>query len=347
MKNVDYIVVGLGIAGISFCEQLEQRNLSYIAIDKAENGATFKSGGVLNPTILKRFTAAWNASEFYPVAVDFFKDISKKLNYEVFLETPIYRILNNTEEQNNWVVASEKVGLRNFLQTELVKNPNPEIIAPYGLGRVLGAARIQKDDFLSLYKSYLHSTDRIIDEDFEYDQLFVEDKKMIYKDTTAGRIVFCDGPGALQNKFFPQHAIIPNKGEYLVVHIPNLKLEGLLKGPIYLIPIGNDLYKAGATYNREDATVATTESAREEIETKLQRIISCPYEVVGQTAGVRPTTRDRKPLLGSLDKNLNVVFFNGLGTHGFLMAPYLAKLLCDNLELGTAIPSEMDIKRVL
>lgn len=347
MKNVDYIVVGLGIAGISFSEQLEQGNKSFIVIDSAEDGATSRSGGIFNPTILKRFTAAWNASIFYPFAVDFYRGVSKKIQMEIFRETPILRILNNIEEQNNWIVASEKIGLRNYLQTELVKNLNPNISAPFGFGKLLGTARLQKDDLLSLYKEVLNTEGHLINEHFEYDKVQVEDEGVIYKDIFAKKIVFCDGPGALKNPFLPENAIIPNKGEYLVISAPDLKLEELLKGPEYIIPLGGDLYKVGATYNREETFAEPTLAARDEILSKLKRMITCSFEVVGQTAGIRPTTRDRKPLLGHFNTNPNLIFFNGLGTHGLLMAPYLSKVLYDSLEEGASIPTEMDIRRVL
>jgi pyruvate/2-oxoglutarate dehydrogenase complex dihydrolipoamide dehydrogenase (E3) component len=78
MKKVDYIIVGLGIAGISLCEQFQKQNKTFVAIDSGLEGATAKSGGVFNPTVLKRFTAAWDASTFYPAAVDFYAKLSKK-----------------------------------------------------------------------------------------------------------------------------------------------------------------------------------------------------------------------------------------------------------------------------
>ena len=347
MKNVDYIVVGLGIAGITFCEQLERGNKSFKVIDREEEGATSRSGGIFNPTILKRFTAAWNASTFYPVAVGFYQGLSKKLNKEIFQETPILRILNNTEEQNNWVVASEKIGLRNHLQTDLVKNTNSNISAPFGFGKLLGTARIKKDELLSSYKNKLISKDFLIKEQFEYDKLQVRNDGVAYKGLSARKVVFCEGPGALQNPFLLKEAIIPNKGEYLLIRAPNLKLDEMLKGPIYIIPLGGDLYKIGATYVRDQSSSELTLDAREELLSKLKRMIKCSIQVIDQTAGIRPTTHDRKPLLGHLNGSPNLIFFNGLGTHGLLMAPYLSKVLYDNLEEGIPIPAEMDIRRVL
>ena len=98
MKTIDYIIVGLGIAGICICEQFQKHGKSFVVVDNGEKGATANSGGVFNPTVLKRFTAAWNASVFFPVAVNFYRQLSAKLNETVFDETPIHRIFKTAEQ---------------------------------------------------------------------------------------------------------------------------------------------------------------------------------------------------------------------------------------------------------
>lgn len=347
MKEVDYLVVGLGIAGISFCEQLELANKSFIVVDSGEKGASQSSGGILNPVVLKRFNAAWNASVFYPKAISFYQALSLKLKKDIFQPTPILRILNNPEEQNNWVVASEKVGLQNFLQTQLLKNTNLAIISPFGFGKLMGTAIIQKDDLISSYKNMQNLRGRILKESFEYDKLKVDREGVSYKNINAKKVVFCEGADAIKNPFLSKDAVTPNKGEYLVIHAPDLNLKELLKGPVFIIPLGNDLYKVGATYARDETSKFPTAEASQEILSKVKRMINCSFEIKDQTGGIRPTTRDRKPFLGSLDSNPHLVFLNGLGTHGFLMAPYLSEVLYANLEGGGSIPAEIDVNRLV
>ena len=151
----------------------------------------------------------------------------------------------------------------------------------------------------------------------------------------------------IENPFFPKHAIIGNKGEYVIIKAPDLNVAALLKGPMYIIPLGNHQYKVGATYSRDDYGTDPTEAAKEEILSKLKTFITCPFEVIRQTAGVRSTTKDHRPLLGSLDENPNFIFFNGLGSRGFMMAPLLSEILFNYLEDNVPIPQEMDIRRML
>ena len=347
MIEKDYIIVGLGIAGISLCEQLSKYNKSFLVIDSGVQGSTANSGGVFNPTVLKRFTAAWNASVFFPFAVKFYTGLSEKLNLKIFTETPILRVFKSVEEQNNWSVASDKNELQQFLSAEFLKNANPSVDAPFGFGKVLGTAQIQTDILLSEYRNLLLKTNNLLAEVFQYKDVVQKDNGVIYKNISAKKIIFAEGSKVIDNPFFPKQAIIANKGEYIIIKAPDLHLEELLKGPMYIIPMGNNKYKVGATYSRDDYGPNTTEAAKGEILSNLKTFIDCPFEIVGQTAGVRPTTKDHRPLLGSLAENPNLVFFNGLGSRGFLMAPLLSEILFNFLEDEESLPQEMDIQRMV
>ena len=264
------------------------------------------------------------------------------------------RILNSVEEQNDWAVASDKIELSPYLESEILKNKNPNIKAPFGFGKVKVAGRIFPSVLLESYRNYLHKRNLLITESFDHDQLSEERNKIIYKDISAGRIIFSEGIAGLKNPFFPKgpyeggkEYFIPNKGEYVIVKAPELKLETLVKGPVYIIPMGNDLYKVGASYKREDSSLEITEESKEIVLKKLRKMIVCDFEVVSQEAGIRPTTKDRRPLLGSLTQHPNKIFFNGLGTHGIMNAPFLAEILYNHLENGLELPEEMDIKRCI
>ena len=345
-KKVDYIVVGLGIAGICMCEELRKHGKNFIAVDNGEKGATANSGGVLNPTVLKRFSAVWNVAEFYPFAVSFYQQLADKLDLNVFQETPVLRIFNNVEEQNNWSVASDRNLLREFLSSEFISNTNKNIRADFGFGKVMGAFRIDTDALLEGYKNHLLNEKKLFRELFFYNSLHNQENGITYNTISASAVIFCEGFGAISNPFFPANAIIPNKGEFITIKAPKLEMEVFLKGPLYIIPLGDSLYKVGSTFNPGDFSPEPTMEGKNEILSKLKSMIDCPFEVVGHSAGIRPTTLDRKPLLGSFLENPRLFFLNGLGTRGFTMAPFLAQILYRNIVEGIPIPSEMDINRI-
>ncbi|WP_051957585.1 NAD(P)/FAD-dependent oxidoreductase [Altibacter lentus] len=262
---MEYIVVGLGIAGISFCEQLRKHNRSFVVFDAGERASTTVSGGVFNPVVLKRFTAAWDAKAHLEYAIPFYNALGTLLDLQVMDSVPVYRILKDAEEQNNWSVASDKRELSPFLSSELEPNTNPSINAPYGFGKVTASGRIYPSQLLQKYAEYLAQLDQYHAEAFDYAALTTQETSVQYKGYNAKWLVFAEGAAARHNPFFPKDLLRPNKGEYLVVRAPQLQLTTLLKGGMFVIPLGNDLYKVGATYDRVDTSLQPTEHARQEI----------------------------------------------------------------------------------
>ena len=67
--------------------------------------------------------------------------------------------------------------------------------------------------------------------------------------------------------------------------------------------------------------------------------------VIEQSAGIRPTVKDRRPLVGVHTEHQQLAVLNGLGTRGVMIAPTVSKNLFEHLELGIPLDSEIDIKR--
>ena len=109
--------------------------------------------------------------------------------------------------------------------------------------------------------------------------------------------------------------------------------------------MGDDLYKVGATFNWQEKDCFTTSAAREELVEKLEAVINCDYKIVDQEAAVRPTTGDRRPLLGVHPEYSQLALLNGLGTRGTMMAPYLAEQLYKHLEYNEPLDSDAQILR--
>jgi glycine/D-amino acid oxidase-like deaminating enzyme len=63
----------------------------------------------------------------------------------------------------------------------------------------------------------------------------------------------------------------------------------------------------------------------------LTSLLDAPFTVTGQRAGIRPSTKDRRPLMGKHPIDENHFLFNGLGSKGISSAPTLAKEMLDFL----------------
>lgn len=344
MIQVDYIVVGVGLAGISFCEQLRASNTSFVVFDNASQQSSTVAGGLYNPIVLKRFTSVWKSKEQLEVALPMYKHLEDTLQVILDYKIPVYRKFASLEEQNDWFAASDKPKLSEYLSTHIIKNKNRYIDAPFGFGEVLQTGRINVKILIESYKSHLLENNQLSEDTFNYDDLNTEES-IEYKDIRSKYIVFAEGFGVVKNPFFNDLPLVPTKGELLIIHAPDLKINYVLKAGVFLIPLDDELYIVGATYDWDDKTHALTTKAKEELLNKLDKVISCNYEVVNQVAGIRPTVKDRRPLVGQHKTYKNIFVLNGLGTRGVMIGPYVAKQLYNYIEKEISLEPDIDIKR--
>ena len=106
------------------------------------------------------------------------------------------------------------------------------------------------------------------------------------------------------------------------------------------------MYKVGATYNWEDKTNTPTEEAKQDLLADIQELIKCDFEIVEHRAGVRPTVKDRRPLVGTHPKHKRLHLLNGLGTRGVMLAPAMANDLYNLIESEIPLDMHIDIRRI-
>jgi glycine/D-amino acid oxidase-like deaminating enzyme len=147
------------------------------------------------------------------------------------------------------------------------------------------------------------------------------------------------------NPFFKYLPLDGTKGELFIIRAPDLDLDVIINTSVFILPLGNDLFKVGATYNWEDKSNTPTEEGKQELVERIKEIISCDFEIVKHFAGVRPTVKDRRPLIGTHAKYKNIHILNGLGTRGVMLAPALALDLYASIEEGKPLEKAVDIKR--
>ncbi len=343
--QVDYIIVGLGLAGLAFSERLSEANKTFVLFEDGSQNSSRVAAGVYNPVILKRFTPVWDAIDQLNIAIPFYKKLEEKLQVKIDRAIDIYRPFNSVEEQNAWFSACDKPFFKEFMIPKIEMNINSFINAPLGYGRITNTGLIDTERLLRSYRESLTEKGKYREERFDYAALQFEEDKVYYKDINASRVVFCEGFGVKKNPFFKDVPLNEAKGEQLVIKAPSLKLKVHIKAGVFILPLGDDLYKVGATFNWTDKTNNPTEEARKELIEKFEKICSVPYAIEDQLAGIRPTVTGRRPLLGKHQKYNQLAILNGLGTRGVMLAPKMSKLLFDHLENGQELPAEVNLAR--
>lgn len=342
---IDYLIVGCGLAGISFSEMALANAKSILVVDNDSQNSSKIAGGLYNPVILKRFSEVWQAQEQLLLMNQFYADLEQKLAVKVDFKKPILRKFFSVEEQNNWFAASDKPALAPFLSTSIVTKKYGGIDSPFNYGEVLHTGYVDTASLLENYKKYLLQENLLLQDSFDYEALEVLSDSIRYKNIEARHIIFAEGFGMHANPYFNHLPLDGTKGELFIIKAPDLDLDVIINTSVFILPLGDGFFKVGATYNWKDKTDLPTEEGKQELVERIQEIINCEFEIVSHFAGVRPTVKDRRPLVGTHVDSKSIHILNGLGTRGVMLGPAMAKALFEWIESGIPLPKEINIDR--
>ena len=342
---IDYLIIGSGLAGIAFSEIAIQNGKSINVIDNNSQNSSKIAGGLYNPVILKRFSEVWKAQEQLKIMNELYIRLESKLSIKVDYKLPILRKFFSIEEQNNWFTASDKIGLAPFLSPKIIATQFDGIESPYGYGEVLQSGYVDTAFLLTEYKKYLLLNNSLEESSFNYDNLKIGDNSIKYNNIHAKNVIFAEGFGIHHNPFFNQLPLDGTKGELFIIKAPGLSLDVIVNTSVFILPLGDNFYKVGATYNWKDKTDLPSEEGKQELIDRIKEIIICDFEIISHFAGIRPTVKDRRPLVGTHEIYKSLHVLNGLGTRGVMLAPAMAKALFEYIEYKIPLDREININR--
>ena len=346
MKTVDYIIVGQGVAGSCMALQLLENNKSFLVIDDNAHKASAIAAGIYNPVVLKRFAVVWNAQQQIQKLKKVFHSFEQLLNQKYDFEFPVYRIFNDENEKKTWHKKSNRDDLKDFLSQDFhALDGYDNISQPLGSGEVKHTGRIDLTNLLPDFKTYLIDNELCLNETFDYNALNISSDYVTYKNITASKIIFAEGYHIKQNPWFNQLPIIGVKGEVLRVQTEANLPEAVVKAKEFLMPLNNNEYFVGATYDRDNVNYEITAEARKNLISGLRQFLSDEIDVVDQKASIRPTVSDRRPIIGSHPKYKHLICLNGMGTRGTMLAPVMVEELYQHLEHQQEITPEANISR--
>lgn len=346
-----FVVLGGGLAGTFLAHRLLSAGQAVTLIDTPKpNSATRIAAGLFNPITGKNSVKSWMVDDLYAELMRFFRlDMPDDLQRYLHL-LPIYRPFSEIYEYNLW---TGRTGDPDYAFCRLIEQAYlPEAIEnPLGGLQIEGWGWLETGQFCAALQEKMLETGRFqrIEASLHADAINYPDKSLIVENQVIhfDGLIFCEGFQGRDNPLFSGLPIIPNKGELLLLEIPELILDRILSRHVYLLPYPAPPYfLAGSTYLWDNADELPSEAGRIEICTQLEKLLKLPYRILEHKAGIRPTTHDRRPLLGTHPAYKWLHVFGGFGTKGVLLAPYFSQLMCDYL-LGKRqeIPKEVNLSR--
>jgi len=343
----DFLIIGQGLAGSLLYYELAKRGKKVLVIDHFNpSSASNIAPGIIHPITGRRIVKTWMADTLIPFVENTYREIETGAGETFFHKKNILELISTVKEQNDWSVKSCSDELKDYFGKGVEGNLYNDVLANnFTKIEISNSGWLDVAGLVKYFRNELLKDGKLIEDKFKHADLIIKDNEINYKGFVADKIIFCEGYRSSRNPYWKNLPFLLSKGEVLTIRSEQLQLNHILSRTISILPVGENLYKVGSTYEWDELNETLTESAKEKLLDQLKKIINVPFEIVGHQAGIRPTVKERRPLIGLHPEYPRVGIFNGMGTKGVLMAPYFANHFAEFLDGKTELLNEVDVKR--
>ena len=305
----------------------------------AENLSSSVAAGLWNPVVLKRMKKVWNADQMMAELHEVYPDIERWTSTSFMESIDIRRVFASVTEQNTWLSLTDSPALGNYLHQDLENLPQG-IIGAFDSGKMKGTGRLKVNTFITAVQSKLLELKSLRKERFLWNMVQRNSEGISYKGLRAHAVISCEGTQmALGSDSLKQSGFAPVKGELIRAKLDKDLVGECIHQKHFMLGEGNNEVSVGATYAWEGFDSGPTKEKKQVLEQHLEKVWQGSFEVIDQISGVRPATKDRRPMVGphSLE---HTWIFGGMGSRAVLMAPYLAKVLVEHFFYGSKLLKE-------
>lgn len=317
------VIVGLGLAGACTAWHLWRRGVPFRIVDRGVPGSSHVAAGLIHAVTGKQCSVANDFKLRREEAQAFYQECEYLLEEEFWHPLGVIRLLSQED------VRKKLAKFQNGEASEWVEAITTDERWPGDLVVLLrGGARVDVPRFLQTTRGFFLK------------QGLLEEGELLEPRAEA-RTVFCEGAAGLirGNPIVWRHRCA--RGEILTVRAPFWKQERLVTGRGWLLPVGGDVYKVGATYEWDELQRGPSEEGRELLKSMACALGGEDFEVIDHECGVRPILRQSQPVSGQMQEDVWVL--NGLGSKGSLYAPWASGRLVDALLDGKPLESTLSV----
>jgi glycine/D-amino acid oxidase-like deaminating enzyme len=361
INNKTYTIVGQGLAGSILAYMLIQEGQNVQIYDASEIPSSSKiAAGIYNPVTGKRLVKTWLADTIFPFLEEFYPKLETELGAKFFHPVPIFHPFPDVAMQKFFKSDHVADDFSDFASAEFENTYRQEIV-----NSTLGGIAIKHSGWVDLkvmlaaFREYFLERG-ILNETTsppsplsskkggEVGQITppLFEERGLGGEVVSGEVtILCQGFEATKDPNFNYLPFNPVKGEILDIEIQELDLQEILNQGVFVIPLGDNKYRLGATYTWDELDNIPTETGRNNLTEKYHKLMKPSMEILFHQAGVRPATKDRRPFIGMHPEFENIGIFNGLGSKGVSLAPYFAKQFVDFLVYQKELHPEVNINR--
>ena len=326
-KDVDFLIVGGGLAGNILALELLERGAKLLLIDMPMEGAASPvAAGLCNPISGKRLVREPEVGQKQAALISFAQKLEKLSGHSVLSEIPQTRFLNAEQISE---VKKRHSNPAHEAHTQTNSNSSLTIDNTF---------RLDIPETCRLIEKLLQSKASRIETHFQYDKLTLGKGGARWREIDAKKVIFCEGWRGSQNPWFGELPFNLNKGQVLKLDHPNRE-PSLKNWGHWELQTGTERW-LGATTERDyehlnsdaEGRIALLESlASMQADSQTPHPQLLELKVLKQRAGIRPATIDRKPFIGIHPKYPHMGIFNGFGGKGSMLIPLAATTFADQL----------------
>lgn len=350
LQHYNHLIIGQGLAGSLLAWQLITAGQRVLVIDNGHPFAASRvAAGLVNPVTGKRLVKVRNAEACLAVARASYASLGKQFGKVFLHDKPMVRLFDSDEIRRYWQKRRKDAEYTSFLGDALRAGEGGDIRDGF-LQYQTGYLSVSL--LLRTLRQWLAEQSALIPEQLDYAELQITEP-VRWRDRSAKRVIFCEGAGAGQNPWFKSLPMQPAGGEILTLRTRHRLPQWIINSGQWLLPLEDGLFRLGATYARPAAGKPLEGKTTIEGKAALLKALRglCPaieeYKLISHDAGIRPNSRDKRPLIGFHPKYPRLAVFNGFGSRGSLLIPYYARHFADVLLNGAKLESDVDIRRVM
>ncbi|PHR49781.1 MAG: hypothetical protein COA32_01215 [Fluviicola sp.] len=338
------LIIGGGLSGICLGHTFLNKGVDFKILDAGINHSSKIAAGMINPMVFRKMVKTWKGDELIPFLNAFYPSIEEKIGAKFFFPRKIRRVFSTQDELDKWNQRLNDKDYEDYIYAFDDSDPTPEYaINEFGSGWVKSPGYIDAKIFVRENQRYFINKGKMITESFDFGK-FDSDNKT-YKDEKYTHFIFSEGYKAVENPYFKYLPFVLTKGEVLSIKNDELRKDEILNRKCFVLPAQDGSFKIGSTFEWNTTDASPSEGAKEQLLEQYGLLVRSPVSVIDQEAGIRPTVADRRPLIGIHPEKESVYIFNGMGTKGYMLAPYFANELYHYLVNDTPLNTEVDIKR--
>lgn len=358
--EIDYGILGGGLAGCALARALLIRDRSVALIDRGSlgSGASGTPGALVNLATGRRGTRVWRAGECYNALCRAFSRVSSVADEPFFFPHGVLRPaltgkmavkMREQYDKTDWDPDHCR-----WLNQDDILERHPGIQCVEGGLWLPAGMSVNAEAYLRGCRKDLRSSGALIREHCRYECLEKNGRWLLKTNKesyTCDRVIFALGHAMGEHRWWSFLNLHPVKGQVALFESDRpLTFDHSVSSLGYIARLDHPRrFVMGSTYEHEFNHTDPDREGEHYLRKRLRRTLpelESRSKIVDRWAGVRITTPDRKPVLGKHPGKKGIYCFTGLGSKGLLYSHYLGARMAGWLEGDERLPEAVDLQRL-